>query len=78
MGLLITDDILNQANLSEEQFKLELAVFLFQREVFTLGKASDFAGIHSFQLQKILSDRKVPIHYSEEDLEKDLQTIKKL
>ncbi|WP_151997620.1 MULTISPECIES: UPF0175 family protein [unclassified Imperialibacter] len=78
MSLLITDEILNQANMSEEQFKLELAIFLFQREVFTLGKASAFAGIHSFQLQKILSERKISIHYGEDDLEKDIQTIKRL
>ncbi|MEQ8530605.1 MAG: UPF0175 family protein [Imperialibacter sp.] len=78
MSLLITDEILNQANMSEEQFKLELAIFLFQRDVFTMGKSSAFAGIHPFQFQKILADRKIPVHYGEDDLEKDLQIIKKL
>lgn len=38
MSVLITDDILQQANLSESEFRLEVAIYLFQREVFTLVK----------------------------------------
>lgn len=77
MSVLISDDILRQANMSEPEFKLELAVFLYSKNMVSMGKASEFAGLPQLIFQKILSERKVSISYDEEEFDKDLATIVK-
>lgn len=76
MTFEISDKLLRKSGLTREQILLELAIILFQRESVTLGQASEIAGMHQFQFQKELAKRKIPIHYSIEDFEKDLETIK--
>lgn len=76
MGIMITDDLLKNAQMSEPQFRLELAVFLFQQEIFTLGKAAEFIGWSQFEMQKELAGRKIAMHYGINELEEDLETIK--
>lgn len=78
MTIEISDTIIRQSGLSQQELKLELAVVLFQREKITLGQASKMADLHQFEFQKELSKRKIPIHYNVEDFERDLQTIKSI
>lgn len=76
MSILITDDLLRQANMSEQELRLEIALMLFQKEVFTLGQASTFAGVAQFAFQQEMARRKIPMHYGEEELEEDLARLK--
>ena len=76
MSVLITDDILRQANMSEPEFKLELAVFLYSKNILTLGKASEFVGLPKAVFQKEISKRSVSLSYDQEEFEKDLATIR--
>lgn len=78
MGITITDDLLKNAQMSESEFRLELAIFLFQKEIFTLGKASEFAGWSQIEMQLALANRKIPIHYGLDELEEDLATIQSM
>ena len=78
MDILITSDLLKKANIPEDQARLELAIFFFEKGMLTLGKASAFAGIHRFQLQKELASREIPMSYDLTELEKDLATINKM
>ncbi len=78
MAIFITDQMLAQANLSEQQARLELAVFLFEKRLFTLGKSAELAQVHRFVLQKELARREIPMHYDEEDYEQDLMTLRRL
>lgn len=77
MALLITDEQLKASGLTEQQVRLELAVRLFELNVFTLGKAAEFAGIHQAELMEELWTRKIPLHYTIEDLEYDFENIVK-
>lgn len=52
MSLLISDDILRQANMSEPEFNLELGVFLYSKGILTMGKASKFVGSPKLIVQK--------------------------
>ena len=52
-----------------------MALLLFQEEKLTLGQASKVAGLHQFEFQGELTARKIPIHYSEEDLDRDILTL---
>jgi predicted HTH domain antitoxin len=78
MVIEISDSILKKAKLQPEALKLRLALMLFKEELITLGQAAEIAGLHQMQFQKELAKRKIPIHYGEEDFERDLITISKM
>ncbi|MDJ0598847.1 MAG: UPF0175 family protein [Crocosphaera sp.] len=75
MSLTIPDEFLENAKISEGELKLEIAIILFQQEKITLGTASQFAEMNQLEFQRILGNRKIPIHYGIEDLHQDLQTL---
>ena len=75
MSVLITDDILRRANMSEPEFKLELAIFLYTRKILTSGKASEFAGLPRLIFQKELAKRNIPVSYDQEEFDKDMAMI---
>ena len=78
MAVLIPDDILQAAELSEAQLKLEIAIMLFQQDKISIGKARSLAGMHLLEFQKEISDRGICIHYDVEDFEEDIKTLKTL
>lgn len=71
----IPDDVLLRSNLSEPELKLELALFLYQKNILTLESASHFAGLDSYSFQKNLGTHKIPIHYTQQDLDDDLKIL---
>ena len=75
MSVLITDDFLQTAHISEADLKLEIAIMLFQQEKITLGTASQFAGMNQLEFNRILGSRKIPIHYGVEEFRQDLKTL---
>ena len=75
MSLVIPDEFLQTAHISEAELKLEIAILLFQQEKITLGTASQFAEINQLEFQRILGSRKIPIHYGIEELRQDLKTL---
>ena len=76
MSILISDDILQSARLTEDEFKQEIAVLLFQKEKLTLAQASRFAGMTRLQFQHLLASRKIPVHYDIAEFDEDLKTLK--
>ncbi|MDZ4845286.1 MAG: UPF0175 family protein [Chitinophagales bacterium] len=77
MKLEISDFQLEGAGMDEQKLKLELAVFLFEKNIFTLGKAAEFCALHKLQMQQELAKRAIPLHYTMEMYEQDLEVIKK-
>lgn len=75
MTLIILDEFLQTAHISEADLKLEIAILLFQQEKITLGTASQFAGMNQLEFQRILGSRQIPIHYDVEDFRQDLSTL---
>jgi predicted HTH domain antitoxin len=61
---------------SEPEIKLNLALFFFQEDLFTLAQASEFAGICRLEFQQELGKRKIPVHYDEVDLERDWANLR--
>lgn len=78
MSVVITDQVLQNAAMSEAQFRLELAVFLFEKQIFTLGKAAETAEVPQFQLQQELAKRQIPMSYDLEEYESDLDTLSQM
>jgi predicted HTH domain antitoxin len=78
MSLLISDEVIQQIHLSENDLQIEIAVMLYQSKKFTLGQASKFAGITQLGFQKILSNRNIPIHFDMQQLQYDVETLNTL
>jgi len=78
MSVIITDDILHAAHMTDEELKTEIAVLLFRKEKLTIGQASCLAGMNQIQFQHLLASRQIPIHYGEVEFEEDLKTLREL
>lgn len=78
MPLIIPDDTVRATRLTPDELRLEIAVMLFAAEKLTLGQAASFVGLPQSAFQRILGDRKVPVHYDAADLAEDLDTLQRL
>ncbi|MBK8562885.1 MAG: UPF0175 family protein [Saprospiraceae bacterium] len=78
MGVVIEPEIIQSSGLSEQEFVLEIAIYLYERKILSLGKAAAFARLHRIAFQKELAKRKTPLHLTIEDVEKDLKTLEAL
>ncbi len=76
MSVVISDDILDAIHMSAEELKREIAVLLFQQERWTLGQASQMAGMSRLQFQFLLASRQIPPHYGVADFDADLKTLR--
>lgn len=75
MTLEIPDHMVQQTGSSEQSIRLSIAIALFADEIFTLGQAAKFAGLHQIEMQRELAKRKIPLHYGEEEYRQDMKTI---
>ncbi|MDX2134596.1 MAG: UPF0175 family protein [Saprospiraceae bacterium] len=78
MVLTIPSEYIHAIRLTEQEVLLEIAILFFQKGKLTIGQAARLAGIPQFKFQWVLAGREIPIHYSIEDYEEDLQTIQSL
>lgn len=78
MSIVIPDDILQAANLSEDELLQELALLLFQQNRLTLAQASRLAKLDRISFQQLLASRDIAIHYDVNDFEDDLNTLRGL
>lgn len=76
MGIVISEDILLSARMSESELLEEIAVLLFQKEKLTLGQAGRLAGMPIMRFQLLLAARNIPIHYDVSEFMEDLETLK--
>ena len=75
MPLIISDDTLNAAHLSENEMLLEIALTLYASERFTLAQAASFAGLSRMEFQHHAAERRISVHYDCEELEEDSRTF---
>lgn len=71
-------DVLFDNNEQKKQITIDLACFLFEKNIFSLGKAAEFANIPQVEMQWILGDRNIPIHYDVADFLEDIKTLEQL
>ena len=72
----ITIDLPDTLELSEANLRTELAIARFQQERIPLGTASQLAGLHQLEFQRLIASRGISIHYGVEDLEEDLKSLR--
>ena len=79
MPLVISDDVLKQAKLSENEALVEIACRLFDAGKLTLPAAGKLAGLARVEMEAELISRNIPVYRpTVEDLKSDLQSMKKL
>ncbi|MCW5850693.1 MAG: UPF0175 family protein [Anaerolineae bacterium] len=76
--LEIPGDVLDSARMTVEEAKLELAISLYAQRRLSLGKARELAGLSLWEFRQILASRRIPPHYDVEDLEQDVETLRRL
>jgi predicted HTH domain antitoxin len=78
----LPSDLINIFKIRERDFPsvvLEtLSVELYREGLISVGKAAEIAGVSIWEMQEILTKRKIPINFYPEDLEKDIRTLKKV
>jgi len=72
------DEILVEGKISVEEIRLGIALWLFQEKNISLGKCAELAGMHKIQFQKELAKRKIPLHYDEVDLQRDIRSARRM
>lgn len=78
MQLIIDDHLLNGVNLTHQEALVDFAVGLYTEKKVTLGRSAQIAGMSQAEWLKELGRRKVFVHYDLDDLEDDLNVIRKL
>lgn len=79
MPLVIPDEALMAAGLTEREAKLEIACRWFDAGILTIGHASRLAGLSEPEFEAQLELRGIPRYrYTEEMLERDVETLKRL
>lgn len=76
MRIDIDDQLLEQ--ISMDEIRLMLGIWLFTEKDYSLGKAAEVAGLHKVLFQKELGKRAIPQKYSVADLEHDAAMARRL
>lgn len=75
MALIISDDTLTQAQLSEQNLLIELACYLYEKKRLSMGRARGLANLDHAAFLKELGARGIEQHYTQQDLDIDLQNL---
>ena len=76
MQISIPDSILQSIRLPEKRLESELlkelALSLYQQELLSFGKARELAKLEHYEFSKLLGERHIDRHYSQQELDEDL------
>jgi predicted HTH domain antitoxin len=61
-----------------DQLLVELAVHLYEQGRLSIGKAHELAGLSLWEFRQLLGLRRISPHFAAEDLEQDLETLRRL
>lgn len=75
--LKIPEDVVDALRLPPDEVDAELlkelALALYQRSALSSGKACRLAGMTRWEFEELLGQRRIPRHYTEENLEEDIE-----
>ncbi|MBP0029343.1 UPF0175 family protein [Roseofilum reptotaenium CS-1145] len=78
MNITIPDEILNSAQLSEADLKVELAISLYQQRKLSTGQARRLAEMNLLEFRREISSRGICVNYDVADFEADIETLKRM
>lgn len=77
MAIVIDDTILTAAHISEQDLLTEIAFLLYERNIFSLGKAREFSRLDFMAFEAEMAKRNIS-RFSNESLHQDIDTMNKL
>lgn len=77
MTLVLPDDPVT-ASFSPKDLLLELACALYARNRVSMSQGARMAGLERMDFQEALCDRDIPVHYSTDDLQTDMESLRAL
>lgn len=78
MSVLVSDEILQAANMSDADLKRELAILLYQQKKLGLGKARELAEMPLIEFQRELAQRQIPVFDDVVGFEAEVAQLKTL
>ncbi len=74
--LTLPDSLTQTDTFTQSDWLREIAIALFQQDRITLSRASKIAGMDLMDLQTLIADRGICVHYDIEDFEQDIQHLR--
>ena len=78
IAIEVPREIIHITRMTPQGLKRELAVYLFQQDKLSFGKAREMADMSVWEFQQLLGSRDISVHYDVEDYEQDMATLKEL
>ena len=78
MSVVIPDDILRAAKMTEDELRLEVAILLYKQNKISSGKARAWTGLTVIDFQRELAKRQLCVNYDVEDFQADVQTLQSM
>ncbi len=79
MPLTLSDEVLKQAGLTEQEARVEFACHLFDTGKLALWPAAQLAGMTRVEFEDELNQRRIPIYrMTLEEFQSDLKTLREL
>ena len=78
ISIEIPREIIHITRMTPQELRQELAIYLFQQDKLSFGKAKELADMTVWAFQQLLGSKGIPIHYDMDDYEEDLATLKEL
>jgi predicted HTH domain antitoxin len=75
MTITIPDELVEQAHLSSNELRTDLAAYLYGRGRLTIGQARQLAGLDLISFQHELAKRDIFIQFGVDDFDKDLKNL---
>lgn len=75
MTITIPDELVEQAQLSSDELRADLAAYLYDRGRLTMGQARKLAGLDLISFQHELAKRDIFIQFGVNDFDKDLKNL---
>ena len=77
--LVLDDEFVKDLNMSEQEIKLEFAIWLYESDKISLRKAAKVASLDWLDFSGILCERNIPtVKMNREDFETEIRTVKSL
>ncbi|MEB3886347.1 UPF0175 family protein [Lyngbya sp. CCY1209] len=78
MSIVIPEEILKAAEVSEDELKIDLALILYKKNKISSGQVRAWLGLTVLEFQHELAKRDLCLNYDVEELNQDVQTLKTL
>ena len=61
-----SDEFIKERGMTEQQFKIELAVMMYEKQLMSLSQAAALVGVSDLEMQHEISFKNIPIRWEEE------------